>query len=193
MDGAAAALKTFKDMNQGRSNDEWVRAKRVCRLSDDEVRMARELGIGPRALIKNIPNPKQRWKAPVAVWIRGLYTKRIKSLQVKFGEPRVVANAGAHFPAVEFEASFANPNPPTHQEITEENERMLRRLGISGLRRNISPPPSRSSNRSKGLFSSARPRCRSRRKFLASESFGMLARQSSTSARMWTLLSGWPI
>jgi len=34
--------------------------------------MARELGIGPRSLIKNIPAPTQQWKAPVEDWVRDL-------------------------------------------------------------------------------------------------------------------------
>jgi hypothetical protein len=50
-------------MNRDGQDDEWVKAKSLCRLSDDEVRMARDLWIGPRALIKSIPNPKERWKA----------------------------------------------------------------------------------------------------------------------------------
>jgi hypothetical protein len=65
-------------MNRDKLNDEWVKAKKLCRLSNDEVRTARELGISPRGLIKNIPNPKERWKAPVGVWVRNLYAKRIE-------------------------------------------------------------------------------------------------------------------
>jgi hypothetical protein len=65
-------------MNRDTRNDEWVKAKRLCRLSNEEVRMARELGMGPRSLIKSIPNPKQKWKDPVGVWIRSLYAKRFK-------------------------------------------------------------------------------------------------------------------
>jgi hypothetical protein len=65
----------------GRSDDEWQEAKRRCRLSDEEVRMAKELGIKPRSLIKNIPAKSQPWKAPVNEWIRDLYAKR-------FGESR---------------------------------------------------------------------------------------------------------
>jgi len=34
---------------------EWAEAKKRCRLSDEALRMAKELGVGPRALIKNIP------------------------------------------------------------------------------------------------------------------------------------------
>jgi hypothetical protein len=38
--------------------------------------MAREMGLNPRNLIKNIPNKSEPWKAPVAVWIREIYQKR---------------------------------------------------------------------------------------------------------------------
>ena len=37
-------------MNRDKLHDEWVQAKRLCRLSDDEVRMARELGDRPSRL-----------------------------------------------------------------------------------------------------------------------------------------------
>ncbi len=40
--------------------------------------MARELGLNPRKLIKNIPSPSQRWKAPVSVWVREIYQKRFE-------------------------------------------------------------------------------------------------------------------
>jgi hypothetical protein len=39
---------------------EWAEAAQRCRLSAEEIAMARELGIGPRSLIKNIPSPSQR-------------------------------------------------------------------------------------------------------------------------------------
>ena len=54
----------------------WAEAQRRCRLSDEAVRMAKELGIGPRSLIKNIPARTQQWKAPVEDWVRDLYEKR---------------------------------------------------------------------------------------------------------------------
>jgi hypothetical protein len=37
--------------------------------------MAKELGLNPRNLIKNIPNRREPWKAPVQDWIRDLYRK----------------------------------------------------------------------------------------------------------------------
>lgn len=54
----------------------WAEAKRRCRLSADDVRMAKELGLKPRSLIKNIPSKSQPWKAPVRVWIGEMYEKR---------------------------------------------------------------------------------------------------------------------
>ena len=54
----------------------WAEAQRRCRLSDEAVRMAKELGIGPRSLIKNIPARTQQWKAPVEEWVRDIYEKR---------------------------------------------------------------------------------------------------------------------
>ena len=54
----------------------WAEAQRRCRLSDDAVRMAKELGIGPRSLIKNIPAPTQPWKAPVEDRVGGLHERR---------------------------------------------------------------------------------------------------------------------
>jgi hypothetical protein len=65
----------------GKNGDEWQEARRRCRLSDEEVRMAKELGFKPRSLIKNIPAKSQPWKAPVSEWVRDLYAKR-------FGEAR---------------------------------------------------------------------------------------------------------
>jgi len=60
----------------GKQGDEWLEAQRRCRLSDEEVRMAKELGIKPRSLIKNIPDKSQPWKAPVGEWVRDLHAKR---------------------------------------------------------------------------------------------------------------------
>ncbi len=38
--------------------------------------MAKELGMKPKSLIKNIPAPNQQWKAPVKVWVRDLYEEK---------------------------------------------------------------------------------------------------------------------
>jgi len=54
----------------------WAEAKRRCRLSAETLRMAKELGLNPRSLIKNIPNKAEPWKAPVHVWVREMYERR---------------------------------------------------------------------------------------------------------------------
>ena len=62
----------------GKNGDEWLEAKRRCRLSDEEVHMAKELGMKPHSLIKNIPAKSQPCKAPVNEWILDLYAKRFR-------------------------------------------------------------------------------------------------------------------
>jgi len=54
----------------------WAKAKNLCRLNMEDIRMAKALGISPKGLMKNNPSPSQRWKEPVKYWIRGLYEKR---------------------------------------------------------------------------------------------------------------------
>jgi hypothetical protein len=54
----------------------WAEAQRRCRLSNETVGMAKELGLNPRTLIKNIPSPQQRWKASVEDWVREMYRRR---------------------------------------------------------------------------------------------------------------------
>ncbi|MCC3359604.1 hypothetical protein [Bacillus sp. REN16] len=65
----------------------WAEAKKRCRLNVDDIKMAKELGMTPKSLIKNIPSPNQQWKAPVKVWIRDLY-------EAKFG--RVIKSVPDH-------------------------------------------------------------------------------------------------
>ena len=55
---------------------QWAKAKNVCRLNVEDIRMAKALGMSPRGLMKNNPSPTQRWKLPVKYWIRELYEKR---------------------------------------------------------------------------------------------------------------------
>lgn len=52
----------------------WAEAR--CRLDADDVRMAKEMGLNPRSLIKNIPSKTEQWKLPVKNWIRKMYRKR---------------------------------------------------------------------------------------------------------------------
>jgi len=43
----------------------WFEAKQKCRLGNEEIRIAKELGLNPVKLIKNIPSKTQPWKLPV--------------------------------------------------------------------------------------------------------------------------------
>lgn len=60
----------------------WQEAKKKCRLNNEDIKIAKELGLNPKSLIENIPNKNEQWKAPVSVWIREIYEERkSKSLQ----------------------------------------------------------------------------------------------------------------
>ncbi|MDO8587083.1 MAG: hypothetical protein Q7T82_08600 [Armatimonadota bacterium] len=54
----------------------WIEAKQKCRLNDETIRMAKELGMTPKTLIKNIPSKSEMWKASVSDWVRDLHDKR---------------------------------------------------------------------------------------------------------------------
>ena len=56
----------------------WAEAKKKCRLNDEDICIAKEMGLNPKSLIKNIPNPKEQWKAPVKDWLHEMYEKRQK-------------------------------------------------------------------------------------------------------------------
>ena len=57
---------------------EWAEAKQKCRLNEEAVKIAKEMGLNPRSLIKNIPNKSEQWKAPVSIWIQDMYQQRQK-------------------------------------------------------------------------------------------------------------------
>jgi hypothetical protein len=65
-----------KKKAQNKNDALWAEAKRRCRLSAEDIRMAKEMGLRPRGLIKNIPSKSQPWKCPVRIWIREMYKKR---------------------------------------------------------------------------------------------------------------------
>lgn len=68
------AKKTTKLKNK--KDALWIEAKRKCRLSMEDIRMAKEMGLNPRNLIKNIPSKSEQWKLPVKEWIREMYQNR---------------------------------------------------------------------------------------------------------------------
>ena len=119
--------------------------------------MARELGFRPKSLIKNIPSPSQQWKAPVKDWIRSLYLEKTgnrRPLPAAEGAPNA-SGAGVlesknpddpwpdrpEIPAIplappdfddcmsDFEEAWflRKSQPPSEDEVAEEDARMLRR------------------------------------------------------------------
>jgi hypothetical protein len=54
----------------------WPEAKKLCRLNQLDIEMAKRLGFEPDALIRAIPSPKQKWKLPVKDWVHELHFKR---------------------------------------------------------------------------------------------------------------------
>lgn len=63
-------------MDRKKREAESAEAKRRCRLADGTLALAKDLGLNPRSLIKNVPSRSEPWKAPVAAWIRELHRKR---------------------------------------------------------------------------------------------------------------------
>lgn len=58
------------------SEQDWKKAKKLCRLNEEDIRIAREMGLNPRSLIKNIPGKDQQWKAPVKEWLWSIWEER---------------------------------------------------------------------------------------------------------------------
>ena len=61
---------------QNKKDALWAEVKRKCLLNMEDIRMAKEMGLNPRSLIKNIPSKSEQWKLPVKEWIREMYQKR---------------------------------------------------------------------------------------------------------------------
>lgn len=65
------------------SEEMWREAKRKCRLNNEDIELAKRLGLNPRSLIKNVPNKSEPWKAPVKDWLRNIDEKRRKKATQK--------------------------------------------------------------------------------------------------------------
>lgn len=61
----------------------WQEAKTKCRLNNEDIELAKRLGLNPRSLIKNIPNKSEPWKAPVKIWLHEMDDKRQKKAEQK--------------------------------------------------------------------------------------------------------------
>jgi hypothetical protein len=70
-------------MDKNKKEELWAKAKRKCKLNRETLRMAKEMGLNPKSLIKNIPNKSEKWKKPVNEWIKDMYEKRMKKKRKK--------------------------------------------------------------------------------------------------------------
>lgn len=69
--------------SKNKNDAEWAEAKKKCRLNEETLKIAKEMGLNPRSLIKNIPNKNEQWKSPVSIWIREMYQERQEKAQKK--------------------------------------------------------------------------------------------------------------
>lgn len=58
------------------SEQDWKKAKKLCRLNEEDIRIAREMGLNPKSLMKNIPGKDQQWKEPVRQWLWSIWEDR---------------------------------------------------------------------------------------------------------------------
>jgi hypothetical protein len=56
----------------------WIDARKKYHLSHAHIQMARELGLNPRKFGKIANHRQEPWKAPLPVFIEGIYFKRFK-------------------------------------------------------------------------------------------------------------------
>jgi len=60
------------------SEELWKQAKQKCRLNEADIELAKQLGLNPKSLIKNIPSKSEPWKASVSDWLHEMEAKRNK-------------------------------------------------------------------------------------------------------------------
>ena len=61
----------------------WAEVKHRCRLNMEDIQMAKEMGLNPKNLIKNIPSEREQWKQPVKYWIREMYQEKKGKAAIK--------------------------------------------------------------------------------------------------------------
>ena len=67
-------------MKNSQQNEKlWFEVKRKCQLNDEEIRMAKELGLNPVKLINNITSKSQPWKLPVIEWLHEILESTIEN------------------------------------------------------------------------------------------------------------------
>lgn len=72
---------------------QWQEAKKRCRLNDDDIKLAKQMGLNPKSLIRNIPNKNEMWKLPVKQWIHNMYEER-KEKSAKKAQRKLLLEKG---------------------------------------------------------------------------------------------------
>ena len=65
----------------------WIEAAKRYRLSHEQVRMARELGMNPKKLGGLANHRQERWKVPLPEFIEDLYAKRLRKKRPDAARP----------------------------------------------------------------------------------------------------------
>ncbi|NCC63731.1 MAG: hypothetical protein EOM15_03625 [Spirochaetia bacterium] len=73
------------------SEQDWKKAKKLCRLNEEDIRIAKEMGLNPKSLIKNIPNKDQQWKEPVKDWLWSIWEDRQEKARKKRAKKEAAA------------------------------------------------------------------------------------------------------
>jgi len=116
----------------------WIEAKSKCRLNSEDIRIAKEMGLNPLSLIKNIPSKSQPWKSPVKVWIHEMYEKRQEKAAKKKARKERIAKTKSSAnikPLPQKVAAYINEDTAfedmgdflNSQDISQEDQLMLRR------------------------------------------------------------------
>lgn len=60
----------------GQKNTAWAEAKDKFHLTDEQIRMAKELGFNPKKIGHYADHQQEPWKTPLPEFIEELYQKR---------------------------------------------------------------------------------------------------------------------
>ena len=67
-----------KNKTPSSKDEAWTDAKKRYKLTDEHIRMAKELGLNPKKFGSYAPNKQELWKEPLPEFIEKIYAKRFK-------------------------------------------------------------------------------------------------------------------
>ena len=67
-----------KNKKPSSKDEAWSDAKKRYRLTDEHIRMAKELGLNRKKFSSYAPNKQEQWKEPLPDFIEEIYAKRFK-------------------------------------------------------------------------------------------------------------------